>query len=214
MDRGARAERPRAVHAAVTRPGAGAERAFTLLEVMLAIVLTGLVVLLAYGAAQVSFDARARLSADLRALQEGRAVREVLQDALRNAHLPLRPGDQGFVLQGDRLSFVATGSGPPFDPEYDWLITIGPGPDGLDVVGTPIGRAPAAQVAFHVPGVTRWDVRVVALGGSQWLQTWRSATVMPRAVAITFWHGAAAVGLPLHVVLSPGNPLFSEEEEP
>ena len=43
---------------------------FTLLEVMVAIVLTSLVVLLAYGAARVSYDAHARLSADLRALQD------------------------------------------------------------------------------------------------------------------------------------------------
>ena len=55
---------------------------FTLLEVMVAIVLTGLVVLLAYGAAQVSYDAHARLSAELRALQQARALRELLQDAL------------------------------------------------------------------------------------------------------------------------------------
>ena len=41
---------------------------FTLLEVMVAIVLTSLIVLLAYSAAQVSYDAHARLSADLRAL--------------------------------------------------------------------------------------------------------------------------------------------------
>ena len=73
---------------------------------MVAIVLTTLVVLLAYSAAQVSYDAHARLSADLRALQQGRALRELLQDALRSARAPQRPGDPLFTLHAGRLSFV------------------------------------------------------------------------------------------------------------
>src|SRR2546427_3311866 len=100
---------------------------FTLLEVMVAIVLTGLVVFLAYGAAQVSYDAHARLSAELQALQEARALRELLQDALRTARAPQRPGDPLFTLHSGRLSFVTAGGGPPLDPDYDWLLTIGAG---------------------------------------------------------------------------------------
>src|SRR2546422_6568128 len=105
---------------------------FTLLEVMLAIVLTGLVVLLAYGAAQVSYDAQARLRANIGALQEARALRELLQDALRSARAPQRPGDPRFTLHAGRLSFVTAGGGPPIDPDYDWLVTIEPGADGLE----------------------------------------------------------------------------------
>src|SRR5204863_332022 len=99
---------------------------FTLLEVMVAIVLTGLVVLLAYGAAQVSYDAHARLRADVDALQEAQALRELLQDALRSARAPQRPGDPRFTLHAGRLSFVTAGGGPPLDPDYDWLLTIEP----------------------------------------------------------------------------------------
>src|SRR2546427_10980173 len=91
---------------------------FTLLEVMVAIVLTSLVVLLAYGAAQVSYDAQARLGADLRALQQARALRELLQDALRSARAPQRPGDPLFTLHAGRLSFMTPGGGPPLDPDY------------------------------------------------------------------------------------------------
>src|SRR5438876_8765375 len=120
--------------------------AFSLLEVMVAIVLTGLVVLLAYGAAQVSYDAHARLSAELRALQEARALRELLQDALRSARAPQRPGDSLFTLHSGRLSFVTAGGGPPLDPDYDWLLTIGPNADGLELSATPGGRVPAAVV--------------------------------------------------------------------
>src|SRR3989442_13080948 len=101
---------------------------------MLAIVLTGLVVLLAYGAAQVSYDAHARLSANLRALQQARALRELLQDALRSARAPQRPGDSPFTLHEGRLSFVTAGGGPPLDPGYDWLRTIEAGGERLPAV--------------------------------------------------------------------------------
>src|SRR5947199_10087124 len=130
---------------------------FTLLEVMVAIVLTGLVVLLAYGAAQVSYDAHARLRADVDALQEAQALRELLQDALRSARAPQRPGDPRFTLHAGRLSFVTAGGGPPLDPDYDWLLTIGVGSGGLELSAIPVGRAPAAVVATSLPTVSPWD---------------------------------------------------------
>jgi len=181
---------------------------FTLLEVMVAIVLTSLIVLLAYSAAQVSYDAHARLSADLRALQQARALRELLQDALRSARAPQRPGDSPFTLHAGRLSFVTAGGGPPLDPDYDWLLTIGPDADGLELSATPVGRVPAAVVTMRVSGVTRWDVRARPPGGSasQWLEEWPKTSGMPRAVAITLWDDSTPVGLPLQVQLAVGAP--------
>src|SRR2546428_375393 len=170
---------------------------FTLLEVMLAIVLTSLIVLLAYGAAQVSYDAHARLTADLRALQQTRALRELLQDALRSARAPQRPGDPLFTLHAGRLSFVTAGGGPPLDPDYDWLLTIGVGSGGLELSAIPVGRAPAAVVTIRFPTVTRWDVQARAAGAAPWLEEWPATSVMPRAVAITLWHDAEPLGLPL-----------------
>ena len=170
---------------------------FTLLEVIVALVLTGVVVLLAYGAAYVSYDAHARLTADLRALQETRAVRELLRDALRSVRAQQR-GDPPFTLHAGRLSFVTAGGGPPLDPDYDWLLTIGPGADGLELSATPIGRAPAAVLTIRVPEVTRWDVRALAPSPPQWLEEW-PAGQMPRALTITMWHDSTPLGLPLQV---------------
>src|SRR2546428_3220555 len=140
---------------------------FTLLEVMVGIVLTGLVVLLAYGAAQVSYDAHARLRADVDALQEAQALRELLQDALRSARAPQRPGDPRFTLHAGRLSFVTAGGGPPLDPDYDWLVTIQPGAGGLPLPPAPVGPAPAPHVTLPAPGVTRRDVRARLAGASR-----------------------------------------------
>jgi len=183
---------------------------FTLLEVMVAIVLTSLIVLLAYGAAQVSYDAHARLTADLRALQQARALRELLQDALRSARAPQRPRDPLFTLHAGRLSFVTAGGGPPLDPDYDWLLTIGAGSGGLELSAIPVGRAPAAVVTIRVPGVTRWDVRARLAGASGWLEEWPMTTVLPSAVSIAMWHDSTPVGLPLQVRVVAGSALVQE----
>jgi prepilin-type N-terminal cleavage/methylation domain-containing protein len=176
---------------------------FTLLEVMIAIVLASIVVLVAYGAAQVSFDVHARLGGALRAQQSARATRELLQDALRNARrAPQAPEDTTFVLQEGRLSFVAAGAGPPFDPDFDWRITIEPDSSGLALVAVPVGRAPAAEVVFRLPGVTRWGVQVLAPDETRWVREWPATPNMPRAIAITLWNRAEPVGPPLQLMLT------------
>src|SRR3989475_8730639 len=160
---------------------------FTLLEVLVAIVLTSIVALLAYAAAQVSFDARARLGAELSGLQGGRALREFLQDALRNAQSPQRPGDPGFTLQAGRLSFVTAGGGTPFDPGYDWLVTLGPSASGLEVVAVPLRPAPPLTAGLAPPPLTPGGGRGLAPGGSQWREGWGSGRGMAGAGAIRRW---------------------------
>ena len=72
-------------------------RAFTLIEVLLALVITGLVVTLAYGTAQAGFDTQARL-AEYRVVGESDAVvRSLLSDALRHAVDGVRGGEAVFV---------------------------------------------------------------------------------------------------------------------
>src|SRR2546427_12079374 len=127
---------------------------------MVAIVLTSLVVLLAYAAAQVSFDARARLGANLRTLQGARAVRALLQDALRNARTPQRQGDAGFTLKDGRLSFVAAGGAPPPRPGYDLLGALPPRAGGLDPSGGPLRHAPPPPRHGAV-----WGPRRTRMGG-------------------------------------------------
>jgi hypothetical protein len=170
---------------------------------MVALMLTGLVAVAAYAMAHLSLETRARLDEDLGTVQSTRILREVLQDALRNARAPQRRGDTTFGLAGGRLTFIAAGAGPPFDPDYDWRITVDTDSGGLELVGTPVGRAPAARVALRVPGVTRCDVQVLVPDGSEWRSEWPPTTVMPRAVAVTLLHQDSPVGPPLEVTLTP-----------
>ncbi len=170
---------------------------------MVATVLTSVVAAAAYAAAQVSTEAHARLRAELRTVQHIRAVRETLQDALRNARPPLRLSDPGLTLQDGRLSFVAAGAGPPFDPDYDWLVVVEADTAGLRLLATPVGRAPTTEVAFRVPGVTAWEVRVLPSDGSDWVPEWPPSPAMPRAISIALLRGSEYLGAPLQVALTP-----------
>lgn len=181
-------------------------RAFTLIEIMVSLVITSLVALLAYGVAQVGYDARARVVGHLRDVQSARAIRTLLGDALRNVRTPDRPTDPGFTLQNGSLSFVAAGGAPPLDPDYDWLIHIAPGAHGLELTATPLGRATAVGVTFRSGDVTSWDVRVLDPTSARWVQGWSMPRVTPRAISITLWHNSVTTGLPLEVVLWPGTP--------
>jgi prepilin-type N-terminal cleavage/methylation domain-containing protein len=186
---------------------------FTLIEIMVALMLTSLVALMAYAAAHLSLETRARLDEDLGTVQSTRLLREVLQDALRNARAPQRRGDTTFRLAGGRLTFIAAGAGPPFDSDYDWRITVEADSGGLELVGSPVGRAPAALVALRVPGVTRCDVRVLAPGDSEWVSEWPPTTVMPRAIAVTLLHQDTPIGPPLEVTLTPRYTSAEDDED-
>jgi prepilin-type N-terminal cleavage/methylation domain-containing protein len=181
---------------------AGLSAGFTLLEMIVAIVLTSLVALLAYSAAQVAIDTRTRMTAHLHDVESARAVRMLLTDALRNARGAQRPGDPGFNLQDNQLSFVASGGAAPLDPDYDWRITVTPAATGLQFVATPLGHAPATQVAFRIPDVTRWDVQVLD-ANAQWRSDWTTEKIIPRATAIAFWHNSVTAAMPIRLVLSP-----------
>jgi prepilin-type N-terminal cleavage/methylation domain-containing protein len=180
-------------------PGAVGPKGFTLLEILVAVILTSVVVLIASSALRVSLDARDRFTAGLTVEQRARVTRELLIDALRNTRTPQRSGDTTFTLDSNRLTFVAAGGGPPLDADCDWRVTIAPDSSGLMFVAIPVGRSPMAEVAFRLPGVTRWDVRVLPAIGSDWLDAWPAAMVTPRALTITLWNRGERVDPPIRV---------------
>ena len=102
-------------------------------------------------------------------------------------------------------SFIAAGGASPLDPDYDWQFTIAPHRGRLLVTAVAVGHAVPAQVAFAVPGVTRWTVWMLAADGKTWQTDWSDPSVMPRAVVIAFWNGNRLSGLPLHLSLWPGS---------
>jgi len=191
-------------------------RGFTLLELMVALALTGVIALLLYGVAAAASDVEARLATSRRAAHAQIGMRALLEDALRNARSAPRPGDPVFRLErrssargvpDDRLTFVTRGGFPPLTGDADWRVTVEATPAGLTARAVPLGVRAPAQVATLLSGITGLEIRVQPVGGGSWTRAWPMPGVFPRAVLLTFWSdsGPAAL-LPLRVRLPLGGP--------
>jgi general secretion pathway protein J len=184
---------------------------FTLLELLVAILLTSVVALLVYGIAQAGLDTETHLVSSTRSVQSARAMRTLLEEALRNVRPALNPGDPAFILESrttkqgrplDQLSFVTAGSLPPLTTEADWAVTVEATAAGLALSATPLGVRSPQQVTSVQPGITGLRVRVQVPGDeSDWIDTWALRTLLPRAVELTFWSDSGPSRLPLRVLL-------------
>ena len=174
---------------------------FTLLEVMVATLLTGVVALMAIASAQVTAESSAVIHGSLRTVGSDRAARQVLLDLLHNVRPPHLRGDTSLALAGDTLHLTAAGASP-LDAEYDWRITIYPVDSGLALDARTLGRAPAAHTRLRLGQVTRWQVRILAPGARDWTDNWSPAPVLPAAVAVHLWTGGRPLGPPLVVRMS------------
>jgi prepilin-type N-terminal cleavage/methylation domain-containing protein len=189
-------------------------RGFTLLELIVAVVLAGVVALLVYGAAGAAADIQERLWAKRAAVQSSRAMRVAIEDALRNARPALRYGDTALVLDdavgdagrpADRLTFVTAGTLAPLTADADWAVTIEPTAEGLTLAAVPFGFAEQPRVVARLAGVTGLDVRVLPPGpGQSWSNRWTQHTKLPRAVELTYWADTGAVGSPVRLALPAG----------
>jgi prepilin-type N-terminal cleavage/methylation domain-containing protein len=188
--------------------------AFTLLELMLAIVMTSVVALLVYGTLQVGLDARARLAERLVTDQSHRAVRVILGDALRNVRPPAGVDDSVFILRrgtnaagrpADTLSFLTGGSIPPLTSDSDWMVSLAASDSGVTMWARAVGARLPARLVAHLPGVTGLEVRVRRVGAdSSWTADWPAQRALPAAVAITFWSDSGTVGPSLRTALVAG----------
>ena len=190
----------------MSRGSAAPRRGFTLLEVTVALAVTGVVVLLAYGIARAGIDAEARLAradADARAAVAARAL---LRDALRHAEDGVADDDTVFVLERtrdargrvtDRLRFVSRGVVPPLGAGTRWALSAEVTAEGLEVLAVPAdGRVAAARAI--VPGVASLRARVLARGATAWDDAWPRPQSAPAAVALTL---ADSAGRPVGAAL-------------
>src|SRR5687768_14558539 len=115
---------------------------FTLLEVMVAIVITGVVALLAYGTARAGFDTSDRLDRFHTTLEAQMIVRSLLLNALR--HPPEGGGaamnDMLFTIEDrtsaggvpmDGVRFLSRGITPPLGATEMWSVTVAPSSGGV-----------------------------------------------------------------------------------
>ena len=186
---------------------------FTLIELMLALVLTAVVALLVYGTVQAGIDTRLRLESTLRERQTARAVRAILEDALRNIREPSSSVDSVFLLfqsdgsggrPADRLHFLSGGGLPPLSTEADWVVMLEPTPNGLRLSAAAIGVRSSPRLLALLPGVVGVEVRVKAPNAPEWSRGWANPALLPRGVSITFWSDSGAVADPVEVALPLG----------
>lgn len=167
---------------------------FTLLELTVALAVTGIVALIVYGTVAAAGDTERRVLATEAALRRDVAWRAIVHDALRNVRSTADYDDAAFAVEPragpagesrDRVSFVTAGGTPPLIPDVDWRVTIEVDAGGLRLLASPITGAPMPAIELRWPMVTALDVRVLDDGG--WQEVWRRVA-LPRSVSLTTYH--------------------------
>jgi prepilin-type N-terminal cleavage/methylation domain-containing protein len=172
-------------------------RGLTLIELLVALSITGLVMASGYGALSVMIDHRGRVMTATDAVAGAAAKRRMLEGWLRGARLNIY-GDATFEgLHGvdedrpdDALTFLTNASTPLGTGET--LVRVYIDRDdktperGLTVALT--DRKGGATRRIEVdPRATALDIRYLSgvFGKRAWLESWVSTTVLPSAVRLT-----------------------------
>lgn len=165
-------------------------KAFTLVEVMVALVVTGLVVSLAYASVQAGFDTAERITLVQQGEEREVVARTLLSRALRHAVPGTIGGQPVFVLRdlpdGDALAFRTRGIGEPQGASAVWEVRLQPESDGVRFSGE-IADGSGQSFSALLPRVRRVDVRVRGRDARDgWVEQWDFSNRSPVAVAITF----------------------------
>ena len=177
-------------------------RGFTLLEILIALVITGLVVTLAYAAVQGGLDTRDRLERQREQREALVTVRAMIRDALRHALPGVPGGPEVFTLvnrvtpQGvatDSVTFLSRGVSAPYGTSAAWRVTISVDSTGLHFVAIPGTTSGSDVVAAVVPGITGLDVQTVGRGMiAAWTSNWNEPSVAPQGAAFSFTDATGA----------------------
>ena len=185
---------------------------FTLIEVMVALVITGLVVSVAYASMQAGLDTSDRLADVQRGDEREIVARALIQNAIRHA-LPGSIGGQAvFTLTdspaGDELRFRTRGVSEPLGATEVWEVELLTSSEGLQIVGHAVDE-PSSSFAGVLPRVRRLDVRVRGRDYRDgWFEEWTISDRSPVAVSIAFLGpDGRSIGAPLVARIGlEGNP--------
>lgn len=178
-------------------------RGFTLLEVMVALVVTSLVVWLGYATLASAMDTQARTASVREDATARAATQGLLHDALRHAVEGLAPDTEGWrLVRGStgttaRLAFVTRGIVPPLGASGRWQVVVEPVASGLGVIATSLDAA-LPPLALRVPDAAAMQVLVRGASDGAWRDQWDDATRLPTAISIR-WLDArgTTIGAPL-----------------
>lgn len=170
-------------------------RGFTLIELMLALVISSVVITLAYGTVRAGTDTGERAGRVRAGVQARAAARALLVDALRHALPGVTGGSAVFELTDstgadglphDVLRFVTRGVLPPFGSGDAWSVRV---LVDSTVVVDAIAEAPRGAGRYHaaLAAASGLDIRVLPYGaGAPWRDVWDDAGRRPKAVSLSF----------------------------
>jgi len=170
-------------------------RGFTLIELIVSIVLTGIVALLAYGSVQAGLDSAGRIEVYRRTTESEALTRALIADALR--HPSDAPSGQSFeiartVESGDVLRFTSRGVSGPLGAGQLWRVEIGPSAQGLQFSAVPL-EGHLSPIRGSAASLRSIDVRVLrAADDAEWQDHWESTRQFPSAVEISFRDSSGA----------------------
>lgn len=183
--------------------------AFTLVEVMVAIVITGVVALLAYGSAQAGFDTSDRLNDYRRGPESEALMRSVVSDALRHISSAPAGGPPSFRIEhrdasSDVLTFVTRGVTSPLGAGSLWKMTLLPSDSGLQLRADPLEDSSVTPIRAIVRRISAMKVLVESTDANQsWTGEWSSDRQVPTAVVLQFAAKGTPAMTPLIVSVSP-----------
>ncbi len=184
---------------------------FTLLEVLLAIMLTAVAVAIAGSALRTATVARERIAYHRDTLEREARLRAMLTDMLR--HTPSAESVEEPLLRVLRtarnepqLVFLSQGVRAPYGTGPAWRVTLHVTDSGLVLDARPIGATHETRVLHTVVSTVRTlSVQLLERGGGltrpQWRSDWPLVQSRPAMIALGF--GDAATHPPLVVALDP-----------
>lgn len=173
---------------------------FTLMEVTIALAITGVVAALAASALHAAIDTRERIEAHRLTVDAEARAMSWIGEMLR--HPPAASAVDEPVLRivphsvgGDVLVFLSRGVEEPLGTGAVWRVTIEAESDGLHVRAEPVNRAsnrtPVATVLPHIRSLRAEALeRASVTNAATWRSDWPLLRSMPGAVRLTFDTGA------------------------
>jgi general secretion pathway protein J len=174
---------------------------FTLVEVMVALVVTGMVAALAYAASSAGLATQAQLERHREGAGSEAVLRALLGDALRHQVGGLRGGAPVFHLadrvdaQGapaDSLHLTTRGVQSPLGASAEWSVDAWRRGDTLHLEARPLipgasaaTGGPLAPVRARLAGMRGFDVQLLGRGPvAAWRPDWPEDDVAPDAVLL------------------------------
>lgn len=169
---------------------------FTLLELVVALVVTSVVASLAYATLQAGLDTGERVERSAGVVAAQANARALLVDALR--HLPEEGGaGMGEVLfeledrttlaglPADALAFLSHGLGPAPGTSPSWWVTLESGEDGVWLSAAPLDPRDGSGFDLRLPGARSVDALALARSADvEWTDRWDVLGQVPAAVRI------------------------------